>query len=243
MNSKFLTNIGWVLVIGLFSTSVFGQTEMTKANVENQPKTETQILGKWENEVERIEFFKDGIATLNCNKVKYSIVEDAIIIESEIVESAKMAEDDVNIFKYPFTLKDNTLTLLIQGRRTIYTKPTNDTNQAETHVWSGGSNPLDVVGQWCFKSVRENATYCLRFYKNGTYEEFHKSMSYDGSTIRYRDAGQWSVTANKLTNCEDGGKKSVTYSFEKRNHPQTGAPMLIINGENYVTTDQKRKPW
>lgn len=244
MNSKFLINIWWILLIGLFSTAVFGQTKMTTANVENQPKTETQLLGKWQTKGEILEFFKDGIVTLNCIKVKYSVVGDTIILEFEVVESAKLAEDDINIIKYPFILNDDTLTLLTKGEKITYTKLPNDTNQAETHVWSGGSNPSDFIGQWCLKSVSENATYCLRFYKNGSYEEFEKIISADdGSSTRYRTAGRWSVKENYLTTCEDNGKKEITSSFEKRKHPQTGAPMLIINSKNYVMTDQKRRFW
>jgi len=35
---------------------------------------------------------------------------------------------------------------------------------------------------------------------------------------------------------------SKVYSFEKRNHPKTNEPMIVIDGDIYVTYYQKA-PW
>jgi hypothetical protein len=34
----------------------------------------------------------------------------------------------------------------------------------------------------------------------------------------------------------------ITYPFEKRNHPKTGDPMIVLDGDAYVTAYRKN-PW
>ena len=238
MTNKFLLNIVWILVIGLFSTVVFGQTKMTKADVENQ------LLGKWEfneNEDEPLkwEFFKNSILTYKCFKSKYAVVGKVITIEVDKLKTG------IEKSKIPFLLKGNTLNIWSEGKKIPFTRASkNDSGkiQAETHIWNGGSNPPSFVGQWC-----DSIKNCFTFYKNGTYEYYDAGMAKVAARTKIEhdnEEGQWNVTATTLTVCsEDNEEESRTFSLEKRNHPQTGEPMLIIDEDEYVTTDKKRKPW
>jgi hypothetical protein len=49
------------------------------------------------------------------------------------------------------------------------------------------------------------------------------------------------VSGNALTGTSNTGRVA-NYAFEKRNHPKNNDPMLVINGDAFVTYYQ-RPPW
>ncbi len=249
MTRKLFLLIVWSVMFGLFSTFVFGQMKMANANVKNGANPETQLLGKWElltvseGDKPSVEFLKDGVMFFNCVKVKYKVVGDVIFVEAE-----KLAEGGKNISKLRFELllHGSTLILWMEGKGVVYTRRQvagAGKIQAEYYKWKGGSNPPGLVGQWRSEEKDEETdslnSYFLTLYKNGTFEIQIETKSGDTATNNQNATGRWSVKANSITLCGDRDIKSNTFRLEKRNHPQTGVPMLIIKDRIYLRSRKK----
>ncbi|MBL8899632.1 MAG: hypothetical protein JNM84_18520 [Planctomycetes bacterium] len=113
-----------------------------------------------------------------------------------------------------------------------------------------GDAAKELVGRWqYFSSVslsdggRATDTMLL-LREDGTYlytSETSSSNPLGGSVSNTRDEGRWSVSGARVTfRSVDGGSK--TYALEKRNHPKTGDPMIVLDGQAFVTYFQ-RAPW
>ena len=94
---------------------------------------------------------------------------------------------------------------------------------------------------------RRRCAFCFALNGDGTYH-YHSETSSSGNAngawgtaSQSDDYGRWSVTGNTLTGTSNTGRVA-TYTFEKRNHPKNNDPMLVINGEAFVTYFQK-PPW
>ena len=104
-----------------------------------------------------------------------------------------------------------------------------------------------VAGKWCYMSniYASNggriSNRCFTLNPNGTYEYYGETSSsgqYGSTASQESDRGTWTATANSLdANSAKYGKRS--YRLEKKNHPKTKDPMLVIEGEAYVTYYQK----
>ena len=115
---------------------------------------------------------------------------------------------------------------------------------------SGGSQPQELVGKWCYMAnVTANdggrsSNRCFTLYPDGRYEYYGETSSsgeYGSTASQESDRGTWSATSDTITaNSQTGG--SQTFRLEKRNHPKTNDPMLVLDGEAYVTYGQK-PPW
>lgn len=115
----------------------------------------------------------------------------------------------------------------------------------------GGVLP-ELVGKWCYQA-NVNATnggarsssQCFTLNANGTYQYFGESDSYNpfgGSTSNSSDEGTWTATETTIT-ANSRYKPPVTYRLEKRNHPKNvNDPMLVLDGQAFVTAYQKA-PW
>jgi hypothetical protein len=109
------------------------------------------------------------------------------------------------------------------------------------------SGAKDIVGKWCYMSNITAANSgrisnrCFTLNPNGTYEYYGETSSggqYGSSVSQESDRGTWTATATTLeANSAKHGKR--TYRLEKKNHPKTKDPMLIIEGDAYVTYYQK----
>lgn len=85
---------------------------------------------------------------------------------------------------------------------------------------------------------------CFILNANGTYEYSAESSTSGaaGSTAgQSYDSGRWTATTTTLTAYSNSQGKTV-YPIELRNHPKTGDPMIVVDGDAYVTAYQKR-PW
>lgn len=120
----------------------------------------------------------------------------------------------------------------------------------QTTTRNNGSNPPELVGKWCYlANIQANdggrmSERCFVLNGNGTYQyhsETSNSNPYGGSSSQTDDSGRWSATATTITAQSNSGE-TYNYSLEKRNHPKTGDPMLIVDGDAYVTFYQ-RQPW
>jgi hypothetical protein len=115
---------------------------------------------------------------------------------------------------------------------------------------SFGAHPAELAGKWCYMSnVTANdggriSSTCFTLYPNGTYEyysETNSSNPYGGTASQSSDSGTWSVSGGTLiANSRSRGRQ--VYTLEKRNHPKTGDPMLMVDGDAFVTYTQRR-PW
>ncbi len=85
---------------------------------------------------------------------------------------------------------------------------------------------------------------CFVLNANGTYEysaESSTSGTNGSTTGQSYDSGRWSATETMLT-AFSNSQGRVVYPIELRNHPKTGDPMIVVDGDPYVTAYQKR-PW
>lgn len=85
---------------------------------------------------------------------------------------------------------------------------------------------------------------CFTLSEDGTYEYYSETSSsgeYGSFASQESDSGTWSVTATTIT-ANSRSQGAMTFSLEKRNHPKTGDPMLVLDGDAYVTYNQ-RAPW
>jgi hypothetical protein len=105
----------------------------------------------------------------------------------------------------------------------------------------------DIAGKWCYMSNIYASTggrisnRCFTLNPNGTYEYYGETSSsgqYGSAASQESDRGTWTATGTTLdANSAKYGKR--TYRLEKKNHPKTKDPMLVIEGEAYVTYYQK----
>lgn len=240
MANKIYLIIVWSLVFGLFSITVFGQKTTTQ-EAENKEKKKSPLIGKWISSEAKIEFFENGTITINGEKYKFAIVKNVIVVGND--------EGQIQV---PFSLKDDTLVVLFEGRKVVYTRSKGDDEEVQPQNTNrGGSTPQELVGTWCYQAdIQANngggrhSRICFTLRPNGTYEYSSGSSNTNpngGSVSESTDYGRWSATATTLTARSNSGE-TRTYTLEKRNHPKTGDPMLIVDGDAFVTQYQKR-PW
>lgn len=228
-----------ILTIGLSTNCAFAQQIKSPSKTQSEEKAETTLIGKWTSSEAKVEFIDKYTMTINGEKLNYAVVGKIIIIET-----------DDGQMEIPFTLKGNSLTVTVEGRKVAYTRSSNDEETEETQPQTRGSNPQELVGKWCYQANVQaqgggrQTDICFTLNPNGTYEyqgETSSSNPYGGTNSQSYDSGRWSATATTLTARSNSGE-TKTYTLEKRNHPKTGDPMLIVDGDAFVTFYQKQ-PW
>lgn len=133
--------------------------------------------------------------------------------------------------------------------------------QRATAAWTlgGGSGTgailPELVGKWCDMSTLNNSTgvmsrsACFTLLADGSYHYAAESGASGataagapyGTASQDDDTGTWKATADSIT--ATSRKTGVrTFRLEKRNHPKTGDPMLVLDGQAFVTAFQKA-PW
>ena len=86
---------------------------------------------------------------------------------------------------------------------------------------------------------------CIVLNANGTYEyasersmDTNTNAFYAGTSSQGSDRGTWYVQGNRIYyNSQTTGKGS--YQLQKVNHPKNRDPMIVLDGESYVTFYQK----
>ncbi len=231
-----------MLIIGLSTNCAFAQksTGQTKSTGSNSPKVEDEtltLIGKWTSSEAKIEFIDESAMTINGEKLNYAVVGKLIIVETE--------EGQI---EFPFTLKGNTLTVMVEGRKVVYTRTSSNNSEENQSHTKSGLVPQELVGHWCYQAdIQANngggrhARRCFILYSNGTYEYqggSNNSNPNGGSSSQTNDSGRWTATVTTITANSNSGE-TVTYSLEKRNHPKTGDAMLIVDGDAFVTQTQR----
>ena len=244
-------NKGWtrliIAILSLFVTAGFASAALGQTKKE----IEAALIGYWVSSEAVVEFKQKGVIVISGERCQWSILGKSLILTS--------SEGSLDL---PFQLNGNSLSIWSDGRKVIYQKadkdeyedalamPNRGGRDSVGSILDGGSNQQDLVGKWCY-SANVNASgggrhsdICFTLKANGTYEyygEASNSNIYGGSNSQSRDYGRWSATTTSLTARSNSGK-TTTYTLERRNHPKTGDPMLMVDGDAFVTYYQKR-PW
>lgn len=227
-----------LLIVFAFSFSLNAQTGG------NQKTTAELLIGVWESDEATVEIRKGGTLTINGEKYRYKVAGKTIVVSS-----------DEGSMDFPFQLSGDRLTVVVEGRRVVYTRVSDkvvedDEESAGTSQrGSGGRIAMELVGKWCYMSNLTGSNSrmsnrCFTLFEDGTYEyyaETSSSGSVASSASQESDSGRWSVSGNTII-AYSNTMGRVVYPFEKRNHPKTGDPMIILDGDAYVTAYQKT-PW
>ena len=199
-------------------------------------KSSGGLVGHWKSSEATVQIKDDGTLILNGSPFRYVVKGNNIIIGN-----------DEGMMQFPFRLAGDTLNVEVDGRTVVYRRLNED--EAQTAA-SSGANPPELVGKWCYMS-NVNATgggrmsnRCFTLYANGTYD-FYGETSSSGpvasSASQESDSGTWSVSGGTIT-AHSRSRGTLVFPLEKRNHPKTGDPMLVLDGDAYVTYSP-RQPW
>ena len=209
---------------------------------ENISTSDTSVLGVWSGNGETIEFKQDGKCLYNSNTFTYQTSKGQIILLT--------AQGNV---AFAYNIKGNQLNLTVNGRPITYTRGAGN-NPTVAGNANGGNVAQELVGKWCWTNVNTTNTggstssECIVLNANGTYEyasersmDANTNSFYAGTSSQGSDQGTWWVQGEKIYyNSQTRGQGS--YQLQKQNHPKTGDPMILLNGEPYVTFYQKQ-PW
>ena len=214
----------------------------------NQPSTgqgipqtqqrETGLVGRWQSSEATVQINEDGTLTLNGASYRYSVNGNTITLASNEGSA-----------QFPFQLSGDTLQVLVDGRTVLYKRVTGESG-GENVAANAGGNPANLFGKWCYmanvnlSNGGRMSNRCFTLYPNGTYEYYSETSSSGpiaSSASQESDSGTWTATNTTITR-NSSTRGTETYSLEKRNHPKTGDPMLVIDGDAYVTYAQ-RAPW
>lgn len=223
-----------VLVAAAASVFVNAQTARGTAKPKNP------LVGFWLCEADgtKVEIRDNGSLTINGEEHIYKIKDSVINVTGE---EGSMA--------IPFVLDRDTLTVEVEGREMVYGRMKGSTAKATGKVSGSSDVTQQLVGKWCYLSNLTGSNSrmsnrCFVLNANGTYEyssETSSSGANGGSASQEYDSGRWSATATTLTANSNNNGQAV-YPMELRNHPKTGDPMIVVDGDAYVTAYQKR-PW
>ena len=228
-----------LLIFFALPSSLFAQTDSSKKSRENP------LVGTWEGDEAIIEIRPNGTITINGEKYRYKVTGKTIIVSS-----------DEGSMDFPFQLSGDRLNVSVEGRIVAYNRVSekkvesemDETNSDQSDTGSGRV-AMELVGKWCYMSNLTGSNSrmsnrCFTLYEDGTYEyyaETSSSGSVASSASQESDSGRWSVSGNTIIAYSNTMGK-VVYPFEKRNHPKTGDPMIVLDGDAYVTAYQKA-PW
>lgn len=227
-----------VLMLGL---TLLISVSMAEGQSGGEPKNGDEaakklLLGKWKSSIAVIEFFANGKITINNDEYIYK-VKGPVITVSNLEGS----------MRFPYELDGDRLIVEVDGSEVIYTRLKG--NAAESTTAGAGGILPELVGKWCYMSnLTGSNSYmssrCFTLYQNGTYEYSAESSTggaYGSTAGQSYDSGRWTATRTSITAYSNTNGK-VVYPIELRNHPKTGDPMIVLDGDAYVTAYQKQ-PW
>lgn len=194
------------------------------------------LVGIWRSSEATVQIKEDGTLVLNGDALSYKVRGNMITLSSP--------EGSVDI---PFKLAGDTLTVEFEGREIVYKRLAEGEEESSA---AGGGRPRELVGKWCYQSSVNTGSggrmsnICFELTADGRYTyqgETSSSGPAASSASQEYDEGTWTATATTITAHSRGGRVT-TYKLEKRNHPKTGDPMLVLDGDAFVTFYQ-RPPW
>jgi hypothetical protein len=195
------------------------------------------LVGRWRSSEATVQIRDDGTLVLNGEALRYRVRGNTITLSGD--------EGSLDI---PFKLAGDTLTVEVEGRTVVYTRMSE--GEEEPAAGGGGARPRELVGKWCYQSNVNTggggrvSNICFELTADGRYTyqgETSSSGPVASSASQEYDEGTWSATATTITAHSRSGRVT-TFRLEKRNHPKTGDPMLVLDGDAFVTYYQ-RPPW
>jgi hypothetical protein len=227
--------------ISVNSSANISNSNQGTTTVNSSQSTNNQLIGLWSGNNETIEF----LANNNCNYTGQTFKYETTSTEITL----KTGMGDV---KFAYVIKGNELTLLVNGNRLIYTKGEAIANQSQNNASGKGKVATELVGKWCWTNVTSTnsggstSEKCIVLNADGTYTySASRSMDnntdtfYAGTSSESSDRGTWTFDGQRIHYNSQMGKGSGSYKLEKRNHPRNGDPMIVLDGETYVTYYQK----
>lgn len=233
--------------------SIPTKNEMTSSNskiVEEKNSKADKLIGKWTTEGADIEFKPNGKGVYNGNPFTYTVKGNSLTSTDNtgtntfffmfLGESLSMSGAGINV-------------VLTRGHKGYKAETANNStaNNTAGNNYAGGGIDQSIVGKWCWIKASGNtqasssSSKCINISGNGTYTYSSEgSISgygggyYGGSSSQSADSGTWKVVGNKIhVNSRSQGFQIL--SFEKRNHPKNGDPMIVIDGDTYLTYNQR----
>jgi len=215
----------------------------SQVSAQEKPKPKDPLVGSWvcEDDGTKVQIRDNGTLTINGEEYAYKVKGANITL---------VGDDGSAVL--PFALDGDTLTVEYEGREIVYTRAKGG---LKSLGGGGAAAPPregiipEFVGTWCYmSSLTGSNSYmssrCFTLYANGTYEfksESSTSGGYGSTAGQGYDSGRWTATRNSITAISNTNGRTV-YPIELRNHPKTGDPMIVVDGDAYVTSTQRR-PW
>lgn len=200
------------------------------------------IVGIWSGNGETIEFKANGQCAYLGNTFPYQLSPGHVTLTTS----------QGNIM-FAYTVKGDQLSLSGNNKTVTYSKGAHSNTQSPTA--GKGSVAMELVGKWCYVNVNSynagasSSSTCFTLNADGTYEYYSESSRsvntpdlYGGTSSQNSDRGTWYVQGDRIYyNSQTQG--SGSYRLEKRNHPKNvNDPMIVLDGETYVTFYNK-PPW
>ncbi len=223
------------------------------------------LVGHWKSETEQLDVQANGTVLINGVSYAYTVHGNLLNVQGENSSASYPFQLDGD--KLTVTLNGQPVlytrleaptfappadTALpppkLGGTASSATATPATATPAATPPATGGSVVPELVGKWCYMSnVNANdggrqSNTCFALNGDGSYwyhSETSSSGQYGGTASQSDDQGRWVASGNTLTATSSTGKVT-SYTFEKQNHPKTRDPMLVINGQAFVTYFQKR---
>jgi hypothetical protein len=198
------------------------------------------VAGDWQAGDGVLSLRADGTAMWGANRYRYVVKGNQIY--------ATGGPEGMQVF--PFQLSGDTLVMVVDGTPLRLTRRA--AGQGAGQAVGQGNVGAELVGKWC-KVTNFNAngagaynsSACIVLNGNGSFLYGAETDSYNpngGVTSQTSDSGTWTATAASITANSRLRGGPVTFRLERRNHPKTGDPMIVLDGDAYVTFYQKA-PW
>jgi len=235
---------------GDYSTTKNEITRSSSKTAEVKNSKAEKLIGKWTTEGADIEFKPNGKGIYNGNPFTYTVNGNTL---------TSIDNTGSNSFFFMFLGESLSLSgaginvVLTKGHKGYKTETSNSSsaNNIGSGYSTNGGIDQSIVGKWCWIKASGNtqasssSSKCININGNGTYAYAAEgSISgygggyYGGSSSQSADSGTWKIVGNKIhVNSRSQGFQIL--SFEKRNHPKNGDPMIVIDGDTYVTYTQR----
>jgi len=194
--------------------------------------SKSSLIGVWSGNGESIEFKSTGQCVYLGNTFPYEDSQGHIILTTQ---QGKVM--------FAYAIQGNQLNT--RGASNQVAQANNSQNKI------GGNIAQELVGKWCWINVNttnsggSTSSRCIVLNANGTYEyasersmDTNTNAFYAGTSSQGSDRGTWYVQGDRIYyNSQTTGQGS--YQLQKVNHPKNRDPMIVLDGESYVTFYQK----
>ena len=202
------------------------------------------IIGVWSGNGETIEFRNDGQCAYLGNTFQYQLSPGHVTLVT----------NQGNVM-FAYMVKGDQLSLTGNNQTVTYSRGTARNGSRQGNQSGKGQVVMELVGKWCYVNVNSynsggsSSSTCITLNADGTYEYYSESSRsvstpdlYGGTSSQNSDRGTWYLQGDRIYyNSQTQG--SGSYRLEKRNHPKNvNDPMIVLDGEAYVTAYNK-PPW